>query len=353
MRFSMMSRFLKDCFSTKYPTVQLFDSVGGWYCFPLKNTHIYDGKFMVKIGDRMYVLAVDLSKMMTYRGKGAPPIQTILYNVKDTKPIDLSDLQTIEDFCKTNGIRKIHEAEALLICAYARYQSAYLAKSDREGVPDVDTLSFEAVIDMLLEVEGHPVNSSERAKRRMEYEDAVKRMGRDNLLQPVQPIASYLGNKLVDDPESITSLIVGASRMDFQWKKISNPAKSPTKWWMLMLGILGVVGIAAVLGYVFLGGDIGTSQEDVFERLKQLQDSGVEAPDDLFADETVQDDGGSLTDRIFAEGGLPFDGVADAAGGVLGSFGVNTNVVPTDGTGLSATENVVDQARESLERIGG
>jgi len=185
-------------------------------------------------------------------------------------------------------------------------------------------------------------------------EDAVKRMGRDNLLKPVQPIAAYLGNKLGDDPESITSLIVGASRMDFQWKKISNPAKSPTKWWMFMLALLGVVGVAAVLGYVFLGGDIGTSQEDVFDKLKQLQDSGVEAPDDLFGEQQESEpDGGSLTDRLFAEGGLPFDGVADAAGGVLGSFGVDTNVVPTDGTGLSATENVVDQARESLERIGG
>jgi len=326
-KFSLTSRFLKDCFSVKYPTVQLFDDSGSWYCFPLKSSHIYDGKFMVRLNDRMFVLSVDPAKMLTYRAKGAPPIQTILYTTKDTKPIDLNDLRTVADFCKRNDIRKIHDVEALLICAYARYQHNY-----RKGGPDNEALSFEAVISMLLEVEGRKEGTAEYDARRAEYEEAVRRMGRLDLVEPVQPVANYLGNKLFDDPESITSMIVGASRMDFQWKKIANPAKSPTKWWMLILGVLGGLVVAIVAAYFFLG-DGGGAQQDVFDQIAALDAQGVEAPEDF-------DTGGdSLIGQLFEEADKGpdvgegtsdlFDAVSGAIGGGIEDL-VAPNAVPPE-----------------------
>lgn len=336
-KFSMASRFLKDCFSTKYPTIQLFDGTGGWYCFPLRSHHIYDGKFFVRVGQRMYVLSIDQSKMQTYRGKMAPPIQTLLYNVKDTKPIDLADIKTIRDFCEANGIRRIHDVEALLICAYSRYQN------DPEHVAPNEILSFSQVVDMLLAIEGHKEGSPERAARRSEYEDAIRRMGTSKLEGPLQPISSYLGNKLVDDPESINNLVVGASRMNFEWKNIANPAKGPFKYWLLVLGIILGTVVAAGAAYYFLGTDV-TSTEDIFEKLQELDESGAEAPDDLAGD-------GTLIDELFAEADNDaFDSISDTVGGFIDGGPPSEpeppiDVVPSDATGVQAV-------MDSLERIG-
>lgn len=338
-KFSFTSKFLKDCFSTKYPTIQLFDGTGGWYCFPLRSHHIYDGKFFVKVGQRMYVLAVDQSKIQTYRGKMAPPIQTLLYNVKDTKPIDLADIKTIRDFCEANGIRKIHDVEALLICAYARY------RHDDKGLNSDGLLSFSQVIDMLLDIEGHPEGSRERSQRRSEYEDAVRRMGTAVLEGPLQPISSYLGNKLVDDPESINNLVVGASRMNFEWKNIANPAKGPFKYWLVVFGIIFGT-IAAALAAYFLLGDGTASTEDIFDRLQQLDESGAEAPDDLAGDDT-------LIDQLFNEANADaFDSISDTVGGFVDGgipseppLSEGTEVRPSGATGI-------DAVRDSLERIG-
>lgn len=344
-KFSMASRFLKDCFSTKYPTIQLFDGTGGWYCFPLRSNHIYDGKFFVRVGQRMYVLAIDQSKIQTYRGKMAPPIQTILYNVRDTKPIDLADIKTVRDFCERNNIRKIHDVEALLICAYARYQN------DGSFVRPDEVLSFGQVINMLLDIEGHPEGSRERSERKGEYEDAVRRMGTSTLEGPLQPVSTYLGNKLVDDPESINNLVVGASRMNFEWKAIANPAKGPFKYWLLVLGIIFGTIAAAGAAYYFLGDGGGASPEDIFERLKTLDESGAEAPDDLTGG------GDTLVDQLFAEGNSDaFDSIADTVGGFVDPGPEippeppepepePVKVVPSGATGIDAVS-------ESLERIG-
>jgi len=290
----------------------------------------------------MYVLAIDQSKIQTYRGKGAPPIQTLLYNTKDTKPIDLADVKTIRDFCEANGIRKIHDVEALLICAYARYQH------DAAFVAENEVLSFSQVINMLLDIEGHAEGSAERSSRRAEYEAAVRRMGTSTLEGPLQPISSYLGNKLVDDPESINSLVVGASRMNFEWKNIANPAKGPFKYWLLVLGIIVGTAVAAGAAYFFLGDGGGASPEDIFEKLKDLDESGAEAPDDI----TAGEDG--LIGQLIAEADNDaFDDISDTIGGFIGAGPGGSvpppppaaDVVPSDAT------DVISQARQGLERI--
>jgi len=283
---------------------------------------------MVRIKDRLFVLAVDQSKIQTYRGAGAAPVQTILYNVKDTKPIDLSDIQTIHDFCVRNNIRKIHETEAMLICAYAQYQQQH---------KDVDVISFGTIIELLLDIEGLPENSAERAARSTQYNEAVRRMGTDNLVGPLQPISSYLGNKLVDDPESINGLVVGASRMDYEWKKIANPAKTPFKHWALVLCIIGGLGAVGAAGYYFLG-DPTVSQEDVFDKLKDLDESGAIAPDDLVEKDTIID---QLANEA-AGGNSFFDDLA----GTVGDFVDGDTVV----TPASDTDSIT-RAMEGLERI--
>lgn len=261
LNFSIKGAVFPDAFTHKYVTAQVFDELGTWHIFPLREKYVMDGKFLVRIGKRMILLNTDLTKMKTYRYRGSKPVQTLLYTSRDAKPFDPDDLDTIREFCETNGISKINHMQAILIQAYAM-----LAQDHRE-----QAIGFDDVIEQMIAPLAGKKTEEEIAEKKAEYLDVIRDLGTKKLKGPLEPINKYLGRRMQDNPNTMANTIVNLKSANYEWKDISHPAKSPFSHWLLVAIIIGVTAAAGIGLWVLSGGtgDLNTGD------LKMLAESGL------------------------------------------------------------------------------
>ena len=267
-KFNLRSTIFQDCFSTKYITVQMFDELSGWHVFPLKSSYIQNSNFFLKMGDRMFLMLFDPAAVKTYRGRGVGIVQTILYTTQDWRPIELNDINSLNEFCEKNGIKNIDVVHALLIKAASIIENK---ETGEKAIP------MESVLEVLLG--GMDKESDQYHQLNHEYQNAIAELGTLKLIKPINPINKILSARLSNPPENLMTLFTALMNTHFEWRKIANPHKQPFKYWLLLLGILGGTAAAAIAAYLLLGGNAG--QPDLLEQIRAASEAGLDAPSNL------------------------------------------------------------------------
>lgn len=303
LKFNLKGTAFADCFSTKYITAQIFDDLNGWLVFPLKQSYIIDGKFILKLGEQLLVLRVDMDKIQTYRHKAARPVQTVLYTTKDIDPLDLNDNATIEAFCVENDIEQIDHIQGILIQAVH-----LLAEQGAQNGP----VGFSEALESILST--FEPNSLEYTREKAKYAKAINAISVEHLIGPTAPICKYLGRNMRNNPITIGNILVLAKSIEHEWKEIANPAKSPFKHWMLLLGLLGGISVIGIAAWFFMGGDPMSQQQDLIEAIQSAEQAGLQ-PDEVWP----ENDGPAPAPADPEPNTEPdlFDGISDFTTGVL------------------------------------
>ena len=260
---------LRDCFTSKYITAQIFDETGGWHAVPLIQRYMHNDHVFVKLGEKIILLKVDMQRIHTYRQSMSRPIQTLLYTTRDYMPFDPADEKTIEVFCKKNGITKLGPTQSLFIHA-----ASMLEEKDKKGNFVTDSIRVTEVVNQLVstlspESKGH-------ATRVAELQNAASTMGAIELMSPIKPMSDILDRKMHNNPEALFSSYQSLKNLNFEWKKIANPAKTPFGHWALVLLIMGMIGVVGIVAYAFdaglVGGNSGNALDELLEKSKQFID---------------------------------------------------------------------------------
>ncbi|MDE0001983.1 MAG: hypothetical protein OXQ29_04765 [Rhodospirillaceae bacterium] len=280
-------------------TAQVFDELGTWHVFPLKESYIIDGKFLVMIGNKLLMLETDLGKMKTFRSRMIKPVQTLLYSSRDARPFDPHDVKTVKDFCTTNNITRIRHAQALLIRA-----AALLQKDPTQPVGLYETL------DIALQEIRATGDSAAAAKAEEEGKQAILDLGTDVLVQPIEPVSQYLASDMQDNPQSLGNIITNLKLSYYEWKPIANPAKGPFQHWLLV-GLLCALAIGAFAAlYLFAGPDAGGGL--TVEEIEQLAATSLQPESFGFTTSPA----GNVTERAPTDTSV-FDFVAETTDDVL------------------------------------
>jgi len=288
-QFNLKSKVLEDCFGSKYITVLVFDDSGGFYAFPLKNDYLLDSKFFVRINDQILLLDLDHRYIETYRHKLAKPVRIILYTTHDYRPVKLSELRDIESFCKQNRIESIDEDMAKVLIAVSAITEQHIKLGSEHTVVTIDDI-------LSYYLKGMDENSVEYLEQRTNLIRAHTDLNLVNVLGPLDPVTQYLKSKIYGNPLSLANVIMTLRNMDFEWRKISNPAKGPFKHWLLIAIIIGVIISIGVAGYFLSAPD---SSQDVFDALVRLDQAGappIEEPASSPAQDLFNED---VTSNVF------------------------------------------------------
>lgn len=255
---------LGDAFSSRYPTIQVFARDGTWHVIPLKK--ITDTLVMVSIRGHVYPFLLDARAMKTYRNKGGKTVQTILYSLEDSIPLDTAALVKLRDNAENSGVRKIDRDAAIVL------MRATELLSEKEE----DVISLEEVKQDMIS-KGEEVGNV--------FTDFQAKTGLIKIVRPLPEITEYLTERLMVSPSMFSSGLLEMRQTNFEFRKIGNPAKTPFGHWLLVAGILmivGVIGTAVYMGFEegwFTGG-VSTSLQDIFEMQKLFPDgppSGFDA----------------------------------------------------------------------------
>lgn len=250
---------ISDAFSHKYITMQIFGRDGSWYLIPMRG--VTTGTAIVKIAGQCYPFIVDPRKIQTYRYKGAKTIQTILYSLEDMLPLDLGALSRLREHSEASGIKQYDENVMTIL-----KRAVELLGDTDEGLISVDSIESD------MKARGEDVGRI--------VQDFLARTGVTQVVRPVPELMEYLVERMTISPSHISTLLYSMQRMDWEHRKISNPAKTPFQHWLAL--ILGVAGIGGALGVIALGFDAGwfdSSGDGVIEDILSLA-SLYDSPED-------------------------------------------------------------------------
>ena len=219
---------IQDCFTDKYPTMQVFGESGTWDVIPLKK--LTSGLIFVKIRGQVYPFILDGTKFKTYRYKSGKMLQTILYDIRDIRPFDPHELRIAMEYATKHGIKKwtVDGATAVLI--------AWQYLKDKKNGSKV---YFEDVLKDGVEA---PVIENI-------VKEKITEIGSDYLVKPTPYVAEVFERKLNDDPTLIKNGIIQLKNENWEWRKIANPAKTPFQGWVFLFMIIGIVATIGVVGY--------------------------------------------------------------------------------------------------------
>lgn len=252
----MRTPILRDCFTPKYATAQIFDESGGWNCVPLPIKYQHNDHFFVKINNSYFLFKIDIAAIQTYRAKAARPIQTFLYSTKDYHPFIPGDEATLQRFLDQHGIEKLGIIHALFIHV--------ASMKDDEGNPRT-MVPFDEVISEI--VEKINPEAPDAADQIREIEALRYDFHSEGLVKPIRPVAKVLDRKMHNSGEYMFMGYNNLKNLNWEWKKIANPAKTPFAHWGLLLGIFGVLGVIGIVGYVMSDPTLFASGPDNFEQL--------------------------------------------------------------------------------------
>jgi len=302
LSFGLKSKIFQDCFSSKYITIIVYDESDSFHVFPLRNDYIIDSKFFVRIHDQIYPFLIDSQYIKTYRSKSVSPVRVINYTTRDYRPLDLAEIYDVEKFCEQNNVNEIDESVAKVIIGINT-----LLKSNTDPAHMI-------TIDDLLNFYLGDIKDKESEEYKKEYRSLMlgyQKIGTDNIRGPTDPVSRFLGKKIHGNPISISNLLMTLRHMDYEWKRISNPAKGPFKHWLLLFAIIGIVSAIGIVAYFVMGGP--SEADSIYDAISRLDQAGVEAPAELTPAQEL------FNEEIVGEQTDTFDAVNDLVGNVLNS----------------------------------
>lgn len=247
---------LGGAFGGKYPTIQIFARDGTWDIIQLRN---FTGPLvLVKIRGTIYPIHIDGRKLKTYRYKGVPMAQTILYAFEDMFPFDPSDVSRAVAELTKSGYPPLAPEAALAIIAAGRALQA-----DK----DATSVTVESILRKM----------SVKKDISADVARIVQALGRDKIAEPTPDLVDFLTGRMLMDPSIITAGLTAIGKERTQWVQIANPAKGPFRHWMLVIGMVGgiaalgiLVGLGVTQGW-FDGLDTsGSGLEELFELAGQF-----------------------------------------------------------------------------------
>ena len=248
---------IKDAFSAKYPTMQIFGPDGSWHLIPLRKTE--GSVIFVKISNNVYPFLLDYSKLKTYRYRGAKIIQTILYSIDDIFPIDTNAMEKLRAYSEKNQIGSYqYDSAALIIQA----KQALDSQEDKDG--------YISVSDIIS-------NTVESDKIEIAVKNLFESTGIVKLTRPSAEVSEFLSTRLTANPSTLANAFLSLKQMDWEWRKIANPAKGPFKHWMLIIGMAGIATmIAGVLGFGYMEGWFSDSIAGGFDIFSLDSDGNID-----------------------------------------------------------------------------
>ena len=230
-----MGVFVKNAFSAKNPTMQVFSDDGGWSVIPLKK--IFSELVFVKIKGVLYLFHIDARAFHTYRYFGSKPIQTILFSTKDAYPIIPNDIVDLVNYtAKINNAKITPELGSLILKA-----------SNLEGVEEGKAVSVMEVV------------KAANIGKKMQLEPTVQQLehkcGLNKIIVPLPSISRLLHDRMLASPQLLASGYEKMQAFNVQLLKVANPATTPFKHYMWL--ILGVVVIGGLLIGVVILNDMG------------------------------------------------------------------------------------------------
>ena len=270
---------LRDCFTSKYITAQIFNEGGGWDCVPLVQDYMHDDHIFVRLGKKVLFLKVDMTAIHTYRQVMSRPIQTMLFTTQDYMPFIPGEQKKLEVFCKKNGINRIGPVQAMFLHA-----ASLLEQRNKKGEIVQESIKIEDVIKSLTDTLNP--DSEDYATQVTDLESAASDLGTVKIMTPIKPISDILDKKMHNSPLSIFQGFDSLRRANFEWIKIASPARTPFGHWMLVVAIIGMVGLMAAVAYAYDAGLIGGSSglgalDELLEKAQEFA-----SPEDYLANKT-------------------------------------------------------------------
>jgi len=207
--------------------------------YPLKSSYLQDGKFFVSIDGRLLLLEFDKLKVKTM--KDGPPIQLVVYDSRDYEPVDFRSLVHLEQFCRDNKIQLLDERTAEVIIAISAIRKSKQDSNDK-------SVNVSEIFDFLLV--GLDPASDVYMQRRDEIARAYDNLQLPVLVGDLSGVASWLKKRVYHNSINIDSVVNSLTHNNWKIKKISNPAKTPTKFILMFIGIIGsliAVAVAAAI----------------------------------------------------------------------------------------------------------
>lgn len=260
-----------DAFGSRYPTMQVFDRRGNWHVIPLRG--ITGTLVLASIEGKLYPFILESNAFKTYTYKGAKTVKTILFSLEDALPIDTNALQKIKSNAEKTGIESLDIDVAGVIIRAAEL----IAESDK-GYITLEEMKADAV------ERGEDIS--------VMLDDFRTKTGLIKVVEPLPEVTRYIKERLTVSPSLLTSAFLEMKQMNWEWRKVANPAKTPFgHWTLIILMILGLGGGGAVLvlgieeGWFdnLGGGGPGLSFEDLLNLQEQfpggppITDPGVPA----------------------------------------------------------------------------
>ena len=293
---------LRDCFTSKYITAQIFDDAGGWHCVPLVQEYMHDDHIFVRLGKKVLLLKIDMAAIHTYRQKTSRPIQTLLYSTQDYMPFIPGDEKYIQKFCKVNGITKLGPIQAMFIHA-----ASMLEERDEKGELMRESIKMSDIVEFLTSTLNP--DTEQFATERAKLESAAEDMGTTDVLTPTKPMADILDKKMHNNPEALFQGYLSLKNVNWEWKKIANPARTPFGHWALVLVFMGLIVMVALGAYAYDAGLL-TSGTGVSALDELLEKSREFTDPDAYRDSLDGTDGDSSTTTVEEE----FNKITEEAG---------------------------------------
>jgi len=267
--FSLGSSILKDCLTTKYPTVMISDAANRVHFFPFRSSYLHDGKFFVTLDNRLLLLQFDRNRVKTMAN--GPPIQLIVYDSGDYQPVDFTALHRLEKFCHQNQINSIDERTGEVIIALSA-----LSKIKTESPQPI---TVDDVISYLL-VDVDKGSDQYRAKRD-ELIRAYDSLHLPALAGDYHGVSSWLKERIYHSKINLVTVISSLRVDNWKLRKITNPAKTPIKFWLLLMSVLGILGIVAVVA-VFLSLPSPDVSQEIIDAINAEVERGADVPTSSF-----------------------------------------------------------------------
>ena len=228
----------RDLFTAKYITAEIRDSSGRLHIRHIK--HTIGDYWVTDIDGKTYVFKINDARINTYKETAAKSARTLWYSTKHYLPISPEDNKALEETLRINNLPRMN----LMMFG------SFKLLSQKEKREKGDQFREHNITEMFQEIASHGQKYAVQMENLKQYFD---NMAVYKIVTPVREVTEFIEDDMIaTDPKYLGDIYNAIQRTDFEHKKVTNVKVDAKKNWILIIGIIAIVGALGGFGFYFI-----------------------------------------------------------------------------------------------------